>query len=319
MIRSLVLTICLLGAGFASAEEFVEWVGANSGVNWTAAQARAEGAGIPPEGTPAAVASLLACRAAVVDAQRNLLESMQGVRVQGTTLVKNMMVDSDVIKTTVEGVLRGAQIVERTPADDGTCRVTVTAPLSGQFASSVYDEVFPEEEQALSAVELPAAWIAYALELLVPKASAADAPAWQTAFDRLSSRISTIESLIAADPGRAAVADATPTGLVLDARGSNFIPSMSPRIRELRAGILYPSRSHEIARRDRGQLVSLFTRDLETARTHPIVGERPLVLKGLRTFGDTRTEIVLNTESSERLAKLVGEGFLDDAGVIIVL
>ena len=33
----------------------------------------------------------------------------------------------------------------------------------------------------------------------------------------------------------------------------------------------------------------------------------------------TRTEIVLGQESSERLKALVARGFLDDAGVIIVL
>ena len=65
--------------------------------------------------------------------------------------------------------------------------------------------------------------------------------------------------------------------------------------------------------------VSLFTRDLDTARRHPIVGERPLVLKGLRTWGDTRTEIVLDKDESTRLEALVAKGFLQDAGVIIVL
>lgn len=305
-------------SGPAFAEDYVEWVGANSGVNWTAAQARAEGAGIGPDGRPPAVAALMACRAAVVDAQRNLLESMQGVRVQGTTLVKNMMIDSDVIKSTVEGVLRGAQIIERTPGADGTCRVTMSAPLSGQLAATVYDEVLIEDVETMSGALNPASWVAYALEFLVPVANAAEPETWQDAFRNLSGRMTSIESLLASQPAAAAL-DTRPTGLVLDARGSNFIPSMSPRIRELRAGIIYPSADHAVSRRDRGQLVSLFTRDLETARNHPIVGERPIVLKGLRTFGETRTEIVLGDEASARLSELVGSGFLDDAGVVIVL
>jgi len=49
------------------------------------------------------------------------------------------------------------------------------------------------------------------------------------------------------------------------------------------------------------------------------VGERPIVLKALRTFGKTRTQIVLGTQSSDRLLGLLKEGFLDDSGVIIVL
>ncbi len=296
------------------ADDFVEWVGANSGVNWSAGQAQAEGAGIGPDNTPPAIASLMACRAAVVDAQRNLLESMQGVRVHGTTLVSNMMIESDTIRTTVEGVLKGGQIVERQPRDDGTCRVVMTAPLSGPLAKTVYNEVF-EEPATSSAARTDRLW--YALStFFIPAASAEQD--WRPAIDQLSSRISALEALLSAKP-ITGTKDAKPTGLVLDARGSNFIPSMSPKIRKLRAGVIYPARAHQISRRERGQLVSLFTRDLETARRHPVVGERPIVLKGLRTFGDTRTEIVLGTESSERLQTLVDQGFLDDAGVVIVL
>jgi len=43
------------------------------------------------------------------------------------------------------------------------------------------------------------------------------------------------------------------------------------------------------------------------------------VFKALRTWGDTRTSIVLNTESSERLSSMIEAGQLEDAGVIIVL
>lgn len=304
----------------ATADDYVEWVGANSGVNWSAGQAQAEGVGIGPDGPPPTAASLMACRAAVVDAQRNLLESMQGVRVQGTTLVSNMMIESDVIKTTVEGVLEGARIIEREPNDDGTCRVTMTAPLAGQFASRIYEEVFDDEQATGSAFDdiNPAEWLVAALDWLVPPASAAEPASWQDAFRRLSGRMDSIESLIGSN--RQVVQIQTrPTGLVLDARGSNFIPSMSPRIRKLRENVIYPNKRHESTRRERGQLVSLFTRDLETARNHPIVGERPLVLKGLRTFGETRTEIVLDTEASSRLETLIENGFLDDAGVVIVL
>jgi hypothetical protein len=94
---------------------------------------------------------------------------------------------------------------------------------------------------------------------------------------------------------------------------------MAPKIRQLRAGVLYPNNKHQAERSERGQLVSLFTRDLDTARRHPVVGERPIVLKALRTFGDTRTEIVLGTDASGSLQALINKGFLSDSGVIIVL
>lgn len=309
-------------AGHAPADDFVEWVGANSGVNWSAGQIQAEGAGIGPANAPPSQARMMACRAAMLDAQRNLLESIEGVRVEGTTVVANMMVESDVIKTTVEGVLEGARMVNRNPQPDGSCFVEMTAPMGGKLTQNIYEEVFnPPQASAGTPSPVLARLVDYGLDALIPAAVAAqtEVPAWREAFERLSTRISSIEDLLSTHPAIVEGRDAGPTGLVLDARGSNFIPSMSPKIRKLRAGIIYPNEHHQAVRRDRGQLVSLFTRDLDTARRHPAVGERPIVLKGLRTWGETRTEIVLGTESSERLEALVADGFLDDAGVIIVL
>lgn len=313
------------------ADDFVEWVGANSGVNWSSGQIQSEGAGVGPDNKPTHIAKLMACRAAVVDAQRNLLEAIQGVRVQGQTVVANMMLESDVIKTSVAGLLKGARVVSREPAQDGSCLVNMTAPLGGGFASSVYGEVFSAQQVSLINGSLPSDSIpnllvrlaATGLEWLVPSAHAAELglskPEWMQAFEELSSRIDILENLITSHPAVVEATDSGPTGLVLDARGSNFIPSMSPKIRQLRGGVIYPNKAHRSKLRERGQLVSLFTRVLATAKRHPKVGDRPVVMKALRTFGKTRTEIVLGTDSAKKLVALIDKGFLNDTAVIIVL
>jgi hypothetical protein len=326
----LVLSLCV---GPANADDFIEWVGPNSGVNWSAGQIQAEGAGVGRAGAPPSTARLMACRAAVIDAQRNLLESIQGVRVEGTTVVANLMLESDTITSSVNGLLQGAQVVKREPQEDGSCLVKMTAPLDGKFAKDVYKETLPATQASLwmPMINTPTQargvdlWLGQlfgqGMTLLITPAQAADvsAPAWQDAIDRLTTRMSALEALISTHPAVITVKNAGPTGLVLDARGSNFIPSMTPKIRQLQAGVLYPNSTHQAERIERGQLVSLFTRDLDTARRHPVVGERPIVLKALRTFGDTRTEIVLGTEASGSLQALIEKGFLSDSGVIIVL
>jgi hypothetical protein len=326
----LLISLCV---GPVSADDFVEWVGANSGVNWSAGQIQAEGAGVGPANAPPSTARMMSCRAAVIDAQRNLLESIQGVRVEGTTVVANMMVENDTIKTSVNGLLRGARVVKREPQDDGSCIVQMTAPLDGKFAKDVYQQTLPAPQTSLWTPRINNTtqpkgvdqWLGQLLgrgmTLLIPQAQAATlpVPAWQDAIERLNTRMAGLEQLISTRPAIITAKDSTPTGLVLDARGSNFIPSMTPMIRKLRAGVLYPNSQHQAERRDRGQLVSLFTRDLDTARRHPLVGERPIVLKALRTFGDTRTEIVLGTDASDSLEALIDKGFLSDSGVIIVL
>lgn len=335
------MAVCFVGglsfcAPLTFAEDHIEWVGANSGINWTTGQVTAEGAGLAKPGVPPAAAKLLSCRAAVVDAQRNLLESIQGVRVNSATQVTDLMLESDIIKTSVEGLLQGASVVKRSPQDDGSCLVQMTAPLSGDFSTAVYNEVmtdniaviFDEQKQQLENRLLLV--IDDTFNFLIPTVHAANnqpedestdnasAP-WESAIEALSQRISTLEELLTTHPAVIEATDTGPTGLVIDARGSNFIPSMTPKIRKIRAGVLYPNKQHQDNAKERGQLVSLFTRDPETAKRHPIVGERPIVLKALRTFGKTRTEIVLGAQSSERLEDLVKEGFLQDAGVIIVL
>jgi hypothetical protein len=326
----LVLSLCISPV---SADDFVEWVGANSGVNWSAGQIQAEGAGVGRTGAPPSTARLMACRAAVLDAQRNLLESIQGVRIEGATVVANLMLESDTIKSSVDGLLQGARVVKREPQDDGSCLVQMTAPLGGNFAKSVYKETSPVAQtslwQPIKNSVTPTLgvdkWLGQLLgqgmTLLIAPAQAADVsvPAWQDAINRLTTRMSALEALISTHPAVIAVSNNGPTGLVLDARGSNFIPSMTPKIRQLRAEVLYPNNKHQAERSERGQLVSLFTRDLDTARRHPVVGERPIVLKALRTFGETRTEIVLGTDASSSLQALIDKGFLTDSGVIIVL
>ena len=72
-----------------------------------------KGEGAAPADRPLSLAQkkILAIRAATVVAYRNLAEFMQGVNVYGETLVKDAAVSSDIIKTKVEALVKGAQIL----------------------------------------------------------------------------------------------------------------------------------------------------------------------------------------------------------------
>lgn len=322
-LRIIVIALVAFIAETSHADDYIEWVAANSGVNWTNGSAVAEGAGFAKPGTPPSLAKMMACRAALVDAQRNLLESLQGVRVEGVTIVDKLMLESDLIKSTVEGTLKGAVMTSRRPQIDGTCEVTLTAPIAGNFARDVYSTVLTPNRQSAtpmkSAIQKAMfATLDYVLGAFAGSAHANQASVEST-LETLTRRLDALEALMTDQKGLPKADRGKPTGLVIDARGSNFIPSMSPKIRKLRAGVIYPKITDQQALADRGQLVSLFTRDVTTAQQHPIVGDRPVVLKALRTWGDTRTEIVLNSEGSNRLEKMIQDGIMQDAGVIIVL
>ena len=75
---------------------------------------------------------LMALRAAELDAKRNLVETIEGVRINSQTLVKNYQTQSDVIYSEVQGFLRGARRYgEERYNSDGTVEVDVAVPLYG--------------------------------------------------------------------------------------------------------------------------------------------------------------------------------------------
>ncbi|MDH4944924.1 LPP20 family lipoprotein [Sulfurimonas sp. C5] len=93
------------------------------------------GQGVAPMNTASpAQAYALAKRAAVADAYRLIAEKVKGVRVDGQDLIKNMMVKRSTVRTSVQAMVRNANIVE-TNFKEGLCEVEMELTLSyAQFA-----------------------------------------------------------------------------------------------------------------------------------------------------------------------------------------
>jgi len=134
---SVIVCMLFLYAGIGFSQEKVsgsQWtqMGDKAKINWSEGYIEAVGIGAPPEryiGKPNA--RPMALRAAKVDAYRNLLEATKGVRVDSTTVVKDFTVESDVINTQVEGLVKGAKVVNQDYLSDGTAEVTLRIPMAG--------------------------------------------------------------------------------------------------------------------------------------------------------------------------------------------
>lgn len=103
-------------------------------VDWSGRTIRARGTGVmDPGNMNKAQARLMAERAAVVVAQRNLLEIVKGVRVDSDTRVQNFMTDYDVVYTRVEGIVKGARQLGPAKYDSvaGTVEVELEMAMSG--------------------------------------------------------------------------------------------------------------------------------------------------------------------------------------------
>jgi hypothetical protein len=310
----IIITLCSLTAN-AEDGQYTELVGNTGEINWTKATVSAIGYGIAGKGKKANIAPYLACRAAKVDAQRNLLESYQGVRVTATTLVSNYMLSSDEVKSSVEGTVKGAITKSRDNRIDGSCKVVLEAPLRGKISKSIYQDLYQKEVSASILPNLWSLWISSAHAATYPTESNQQI---SDKLNMLDERISALEKGVKPNTLND-VKTHDISGIIIDVRGTNFTPSLNPKIRKASGDILYPSEKDTQGIIDNGQLVSLFSNDVTFAMDHPMVGDTPLLIKAKNTWKNKHTEIALADKDAQKLTYLINKNLLKNIGVIIVL
>jgi hypothetical protein len=117
--------------------------------SWSGDVVEATGVGVRPENAASeAQARLMAKKAARTDAQRNLLEQVQGIEIKSNTTVRNFMTENDEIQTRVEGFLSGAEVVSETELEDGAWEVRMRLglkPLSEIIVNAPMPSPAPSE------------------------------------------------------------------------------------------------------------------------------------------------------------------------------
>ena len=253
--------------------QIVEQMGDKGKINWSEGYIEAVGIGAPPEryiGKPQA--RPMALRAAKVDAYRNLLETTKGVRVDSTTVVKDFTVESDVINAQVEGLVKGAKVVNQDYLSDGTVEVTVRMPMAGGFAQVIIPKALEKKPEASSP-----------------------------------------------PPAGPAPSGDVFTGMVVDARGLQARPAMAPKVLDENGKEVYGSMNvdKEFAVQ---QGMSGYARDLTAAQSNPRVTNNPVSVKGVKTEGPGKSDIVISNADADKIRGAADNmTFLKKCRVMIVL
>ena len=106
---------------------------ADAATDWNTNKIQVTGMGVPNPrmATTPAHAAMMARRAAIADAYRQLAEAVNGVQVDSETTVEQMMLTSDVVRTKITATIHGAQIVSEGELAGGGYSVTMELALFG--------------------------------------------------------------------------------------------------------------------------------------------------------------------------------------------
>ena len=266
---------------------------------------------------PESQARLMAVRAAKIDAQRNLLETINGVRVTAGTTVKDMALESDIIGTRVKGMLQGSFEVSsdvKLESDNWVASVTMAVCLAK-------DDGDCRERTTLASITQPnlkgrQLQIGSAKRMLqqlrvattaAPVASAEETPA------------ESVEAPVSEQPAQAAAVaasgNAQHSGLIVDASSLNFSPMLDVRLKTGQGKELYGP-GHVAMGTDWLHWAA----SLESAQAmSDIVGDNTLVVKP-SGLGEA-SELVIEDQDAIAIftSNTMSGDYLSDGKVIIVV
>lgn len=256
-------------------------------VNWAKgaeADVEAWGVGLPPENVPAARGTALARRAAIVDAYRQLAETIKGVQVDSETTMLDLAIENDVVSTKISALVKGARIVEETANDDGSYNVRMTIPLYG--VKSVAAVAIPEANKDILPQETP--------EISEDYTPASEVKAQAASY----------------------------TGVIVDAIGLGLEGTFSPVIYDVNGRAIYGMRNIDKDFAISNGMVEYYN-DLQTATVNSRAGANPLVVKAVSVRGGGNSvnpvNVVVSVEDGDKILYANEKsGMLENKAVVFV-
>lgn len=285
------LTLLLASMVYAAAQSELDWQNGTIIVT---------GTGVAPQNARnAAQASLLARRAAIVDGYRQLAETVSGVQVDGESTVEDMIITSDVVKTKVSALVKGAQVISERSFEGGY-EVKMTIAMFGS-SNSLAEAVLPSTTKR---EEFP----------LPVQSVAPSMPAYDSNTS-INVRIDITNQQTAPVSASNNNAIGGYTGLIVDCRGLNLNPVMSPVIKNENGEAIYGHRNldpdYVIAHG-----MASYTSDLNNGTNR--AGNNPLVVKAVSLENHNGYPVIATADANRVLIENKSNGFLEKTNVVFI-
>ena len=262
-----------------------------AGADFEMNRVEADGFGLPPEyASSGAQARLMARRAAISDAQRNLAEQISGVQVDSETTVQNLQLSSDVVKTRVSALLKGAKVISES-YEDGAYHVVMALPLYGvnnSLASAVLPRTTRRESFPTTVLPEP------------------DEPLY-TPTEPEPTTIPTTSTITNRQSG-------TYTGVIVDCTGLGLRTAMSPVIKTTAGEPIYGYKnldSKKVIKNGMAGYASSYSGNVSRA------GSNPLIVKAVGV--DHYFNPVVNVADAKIILEENGyTHFLDNCAVVFI-
>ena len=283
--KQIILTAFIL-ASLTAQDDFVGETFDRGSINYADRTIQATGIGfIPVNVINAGQARRSAMRIAKQDALRQLIEIVNGVNVTSETTVSGAMFD-DVIKTQVQGAIRGAR------------KVGEPKYLSDTSVEVVYEVSMNNISRAL----LPMAERAPVLS-----------------YESVTATGTAAAAAVQGGGGGTAPASGGVTGIIIDGSGLGLRPAMSPRILNQSGTVLYGPGQYDRDYAAANGVVG-YAKTLGQAKADTRVQGNPLVLRGASASGTAKTDVIIsNADAGKLVSAGRSAGLLQDCRIMFVL
>jgi hypothetical protein len=267
-------------AGNASqAEAYVEDL-EGAKLNWSDGRLAVSGIGTPGDRGPLAYRRKLGERAAVADAYRRLAATIDLVRVDGNTRVKDLAVVDDALRAKLNDFVKSAKVLETNFWPDGTAEVVLYVPMRG--------------DRSLVALASGNTGGATAAASPAPSASPTATPKPAASKEVVTAPVPIHANF---------------TSIIVDAHGLGAQPALMPQVRDHAGKVI------ELGT-DAAKTTVKYLK--EGAELDPAAGVNPLNLRAVRTQGATKADLVLNEDGSDALKAALKDKKLAAGAPILV-